>query len=62
MKQRLFPLRRIFTALFALFFLAFAASCSMTDPVVTVGTPSLSATNTATPSDTAVPQTPGAPP
>ena len=62
MKQRLFPLRRIFTALFALFFLTFAASCSMTDPVVTVGTPSLSATNTATPSDTAAPKTPGAPP
>ena len=58
MKLRHFPLRRIFAALFALFFLTFAASCSWIDPVVSVGTPSPDVTNTATPDDTAVPQTP----
>ncbi len=62
MKQRLFPLRRIFTALFALFFLTFTASCTPTDPVVSVGTPLPSATSTATPGDTAVPRTPSAHP
>ena len=62
MKLRHFPLRQIFAALFALFFLTFAASCSWTDPVVSVGTPSPDATNTATPDDTAVPQTPSAVP
>ena len=62
MKQRFFPLRRIFTALMALLILTFTASCAPSDPVVSVGTPSPSATNTATPDDTAAPQTPSARP
>ncbi len=62
MKQQHFPLRRILAALLALFFLTFAASCSWTDPVVSVGTPSPDVTNTATTDDTAVPQTPSAVP
>lgn len=62
MKQRLFPLRRIFAALMTLLILTFTASCALNDPVVSVGTPSPSVTNSATPGDTAVPQTPSARP
>jgi len=62
MKFRHFPLRRIFAALLTLLLLTFTASCTPADPVVSVGTPSPIATNTATPDDTAVPRTPSANP
>ncbi len=62
MKQRIHPICRAFFALVGLLFLAFAAGCSIRDPVVSVGSPSPSAADTGTPSDTAVPATPTAKP
>ena len=62
MKQRIQPLKRICLVLLALLSLAFATGCNITDPVVTVGSPSPSFTQSAAPTSTAVPETPTATP
>jgi len=58
MKQRIHLFRRTIIALLALLMLAFAAGCSIFDPVISVGSPSPNVTDTATQSDTAAPVTP----
>ncbi|MDP3448433.1 MAG: hypothetical protein Q8S22_10295 [Eubacteriales bacterium] len=62
MKQRIHPLRRMLSALLALFLLALTAGCVPVDPVVSVGSPLPSATARATPSETVAPQLPTATP
>lgn len=58
MKQRTHTLRRILCALLALLSLAFAAGCSLFDPVISVGSPSPAVETAAAPAETAIPQTP----
>ena len=58
MKQRIQTIRRAISALLALLSLAFAAGCSVFDPVVSVGSPSPALTQSAVPEDTAAPATP----
>ena len=62
MKQRIHPPKRRITVLLALLSLAFATGCNFTDPVVSVGSPSPSFTQSAAPTNTAVPETPTAKP
>ena len=62
MKQRIHPPKRRITVLLALLSLAFATGCNLTDPVVSVGSPSPSFTQSAAPTNTAVPETPTAKP
>lgn len=58
MKQQTKTLRRGFVMLVALLMLASFAGCSLTDPVIHVGTPSPSATEPSQPTETAAQQTP----
>lgn len=58
MKRQTRTHRRMFYLLAALLVLASFAGCSLTDPVIHVGTPSPSATETLQPTETAVQQTP----
>ena len=58
MKQRIQTIRRAISALLALLSLAFAAGCSVFDPVVSVGSPSPALTQSAAPEETAAPATP----
>ena len=62
MKRRNNRLKRSITALTISLVLALTASCSPSDPVVSVGTPLPSATESSMPSDTATPPTPSAQP
>ena len=62
MKQRIQPIKRILSVLLALLSLAFATGCGLTDPVVSVGSPSPALTQSAAPADTAAPETPTAQP
>ena len=62
MKQRIQPLKHICSVLLALLSLAFATGCNLTDPVVSVGSPSPSFALSAAPTATAVPETPTAKP
>lgn len=62
MKQRILTLKRICSVLLALLSLAFATGCNLTDPVVSVGSPSPVLTQSTAPTDTAVPETPTAQP
>lgn len=62
MKQRILTLKRICSVLLALLSLAFATGCNLTDPVVSVGSPSPVLTQSTAPTNTAVPETPTAQP
>ena len=62
MKQRNHIVQRSITALMISLVLTLTASCSFSDPVVSVGTPLPSATESSMPSDTAAPPTPSVQP
>ena len=62
MKQRIRMIRRTTAVLLALVSLVFASGCSLFDPVVSVGSPSPQIEITASPAETAVPETPTAAP